>query len=261
MKVVRFDASGSIKYGVIEGDMVHSCQGSPFDNFRGRGSSFPFDGSVYRMSDIRLLSPCNPSKYVGIGINYYKTAEQTHAPIPRLPIMFLKPTTSVIGPHENIVLPDPSSRVIYEGELAVVIGKTAKNAPEEEAREYIFGYTCTNDVSDLSAFEKDGGNPTRAKGPDTFGPLGPWIETEIDPDDLKIEVRVNGQLRQAGATSDFIFGINAVVSFVSRVMTLLPGDIIATGTPPGMDALKAGDVVEVTIEGIGTLKNRVVSAD
>jgi 2-keto-4-pentenoate hydratase/2-oxohepta-3-ene-1,7-dioic acid hydratase in catechol pathway len=157
-------------------------------------------------------------------------------------------------------LPAEPSTIIHEGELAVVIGKTAKNVPEEKAREYILGYTCTNDVSDRSASQADSGNPTRTKGRDTFGPIGPWIETEVDPGDLKIEVLVNGDLRQAGSTSDFIFDVNKVVSFVSSVMTLLPGDVIATGTPPGMDKLKAGDVVEVKVEGIGTLKNPVVSA-
>jgi 2-keto-4-pentenoate hydratase/2-oxohepta-3-ene-1,7-dioic acid hydratase in catechol pathway len=172
--------------------------------------------------------------------------------------MFLKPTTSIIGPNENIVLSDPSSKVIHEGELAIVVGKKAKDVPEERAREYVLGYTCTNDVSDLTAFEEDRGNPTRTKGRDTFGPLGPWIETDVDPDDLRIEVHVNGELRQSGSTSDFVFGINKVVSFVSRVMTLLPGDVIATGTPPGADRITAGDVVEVTVDKIGTLKNSIV---
>jgi 2-keto-4-pentenoate hydratase/2-oxohepta-3-ene-1,7-dioic acid hydratase in catechol pathway len=213
------------------------------------------------VGEVKLLAPCNPSKYVGIGLNFRKTAEKMNMPISKVPIIFLKPTTSVIGPNDNIVLPPAPSKVIHEGELALVIGKEAKNVLEERAREYILGFTCTNDVSDVSAFEEDRGNPTRTKGRDTFGPLGPWIETEVDPDDLKIEVYVNGELRQCGSTSDFIFGINKIISFVSRVMTLLPGDIIATGTPPGSDKMKPGDVVEVKVDKIGTLKNFVVGSN
>jgi 2-keto-4-pentenoate hydratase/2-oxohepta-3-ene-1,7-dioic acid hydratase in catechol pathway len=261
MRLVRFEAFGNIKYGMLESDVVHGIQGSPFKNFKGPGSPFPLDGSSYKVSQVKLLAPCSPSKYVGIGVNFRKTAEKMNMSIPKVPIIFLKPTTSVIGPNDNIVLPFASSKVIYEGELALVIGKEAKDVLEEKAREYLLGFTCTNDVSDISAFEEDRGNPTRTKGRDTFGPLGPWIETEVDPDNLRIEAYVNGELRQCGSTSDFIFGINKVISFASSVMTLLPGDIIATGTPPGSDQLKPGDVVEVKIDKIGTLKNSVISTN
>lgn len=261
MRIVRFEAFGNIKYGMVENDVVHGFQGSPFKNFKGPGSPFPLDGSIYKVSDVKFLAPCEPSKYVGIGLNFHKTAEKMNMALPKVPIIFLKPTTSVIGPNDNIVLPFASSKVIHEGELALVIAKEAKDVLEEKAREYLFGFTCTNDVSDISAFEEDRGNPTRTKGRDTFGPLGPWIETEVDPDNLKIEVYVNGELRQYGSTSDFIFGINKVISFASSVMTLLPGDVIATGTPPGTDKIKPGDVVEVKIEKIGTLKNSVVGSN
>jgi 2-keto-4-pentenoate hydratase/2-oxohepta-3-ene-1,7-dioic acid hydratase in catechol pathway len=260
MKIVRFDASGSVKYGIFENHIIHGCQGSPFDRFGGLGTLLPLDGSVYRLDEVRLLAPCTPSKYVGIGLNFRKAAEHMKVPLPAIPIMFLKPTTSVIGPDDNIVLPDASSNIIHEGELAIVIGKTAKDIPEERARDYVLGYTCTNDISDLSAFEEDRGNPTRTKGHDCFGPIGPWIETDVDPDDLRIEVRVNGELRQAGSTSDFIFGINKMINFVSSVMTLLPGDVIATGTPPGTGRMKAGDVVEVKVDKVGILRNSVIGA-
>jgi len=261
MRIVRFETFGNIKYGMIESDVLHGFQSSPFGDFKGPGSPFPLDGSSYKISQVKLLAPCNPSKYVGVGLNFSKTAEQINTTLPKVPIIFLKPTTSVIGPNENVVLPYVSSKVLHEGELALVIGKEAKNVTEERAREYLLGFTCTNDISDAAAFEEDRGNPTRTKGRDTFGPIGPWIETEVDPDDLKIEVYVNGELRQYGSTSDFIFGINKIVSFVSSVMTLLPGDIIATGTPPGSDKLKAGDVVEVKIDKIGTLKNFIVDSN
>jgi len=246
---------------MVDRDVVRGFQRSPFEDFKGSGSSFPLDGNVYKLSEIELLTPCIPSKYIGIGLNFQKTVEILKMPIPKVPIVFLKPTTSIIGHNDNIILPPAPSRVIHEGELALVIGKEGKNVPEERAREHLLGFTCTNDVSDTSAFEEDHGNPTRAKGQDTFGPIGPWIETEVDPDDLKIEVYVNGELRQCGSTSEFIFGINKLISFVSTVMTLLPGDIIATGTPPGSVEIKPGDVVEVKIDRIGTLKNRVIGSN
>jgi 2-keto-4-pentenoate hydratase/2-oxohepta-3-ene-1,7-dioic acid hydratase in catechol pathway len=261
MRIVRFKAVGNIKYGMVESDVVHGFQGDPFREFKGPGSSFPLDGTTYKMSEIKLLAPCNPSKYVGIGLNFVKTVENSKMPIPKVPIIFLKPTTSVIGPDENIILPPPPSKVVPEGELALVIGKEAKDVQEARAKEYLFGFTCTNDVSDRSVFEEDRGNPTRTKGRDTFGPLGPWIETEPGSDDLRLEVYVNGKLLQSGSTSDFIFGINRLISFVSSVMTILPGDIIATGTPPGSDEIKPGDVVEVKIEKIGTLRNFVVASN
>jgi 2-keto-4-pentenoate hydratase/2-oxohepta-3-ene-1,7-dioic acid hydratase in catechol pathway len=261
MKIVRFEAFGNIKYGMIESYVVHGFGGSPFSAFKRGVSPFPLDGSTYKLSEVKLLAPCTPSKYVGVGLNFRKTAEKRNIPFPERPIIFLKPTTSVIGPNDSIILPRASSKVVHEGELALVIGKEAKDVLEERAREYLLGFTCTNDVSDSSAFGVDGGNPTRAKGQDTFGPLGPWIETEVESDNLTIEVYVNGDLHQSGSTNDFIFGINKIISFVSSVMTLLPGDIIATGTPPGSDKINSGDVVEVNVEKIGTLRNSVVRLD
>jgi 2-keto-4-pentenoate hydratase/2-oxohepta-3-ene-1,7-dioic acid hydratase in catechol pathway len=179
-------------------------------------------------------------------------------PIPSVPLIFLKPSTAVIGPDDKIVLPHGWERIDFEGELGVVIGKKAKDVPEKEAKEYILGYTCFNDVSDRHAQAADG-QWTRAKGYDTFAPIGPWIETEAEPDNLKLETYLNGELRQSASTSDLLFGISKLISFVSSIMTLLPGDVIATGTPSGVGPMKPGDVVEVRIEKIGTLKNFVVA--
>ena len=259
MRIVRFEILGDIKYGMLDGDDIHGFQGSPFSDFKKPGGFFPLDGSSYKMSEVKLLSPCSPNKYIGIGLNYASTLEKLKIPAPKVPVIFLKPSTSVIGPDENIVLPPDSTKVVQEGELALVIGKQAKDVQEKTAGEYLMGYTCTNDVTDHSAFKEDRGNPTRAKGRHTFGPTGPWIETELDTDDLKVEAYVNNELRQSGASSEFIFGINKIVSFVSGVMTLLPGDIIATGTPPGSTQIHPGDMIEIKIEKIGSLKNPVVA--
>jgi 2-keto-4-pentenoate hydratase/2-oxohepta-3-ene-1,7-dioic acid hydratase in catechol pathway len=195
---------------------------------------------------------------VCVGLNYRSHAEETKLPIPEVPLIFLKPSTAVIGPDEQIVLPLFSRRVDYEGELAVVIGKRAKDLAEDEVKGYIIGYTCFNDVSERHV-QKEDGQWTRAKGYDTFAPLGPCIETEIDPDDVKLETYLNGELCQCARTSDLIFGIPSLISFISRVMTLLPGDVIATGTPSGIGRMNPGDVIEVKIENVGTLRNSVVS--
>ena len=258
MRIVRFAAQGRVKYGVLEGDIIRSLRGSPFTRPAVPGHSLKFDGSIHELAKASLLAPCLPSKLACLGLNYRSHAEETNLPIPTLPLIFLKPSTSVIGPDANIVLPSlPKRRVDYEAELGVVIGKLAKNATLESAMEYILGYTCVNDVSERYA-QRDDGQWTRAKSFDTFAPLGPWIETEIDPGDLKIEARLNGEIRQSARTSDLIFGVAELVSFISSIMTLLPGDVIATGTPSGIGRMNPGDVVEIEIENIGTLRNFVV---
>jgi len=178
---------------------------------------------------------------------------------PSIPLIFLKPSTAVIGPNDAIILPLGSKRIDYEGELAVVVGKKAKDVPKGEAARYILGYTCFNDVSDREAQVADG-QWTRAKGYDTFAPLGPWIETDISPSGLKLETYVNGELRQSASTSELLFSVPELLSFISHVMTLLPGDVIATGTPEGVGSLRPGDIVEIKIEKIGTLKNPVVGS-
>jgi len=175
-----------------------------------------------------------------------------------VPLIFLKPSTAVIGPDDKIILPRTSRRVDYEGELAAVIGREAKDVPQNQAKDYVLGYTCFDDVSERY-FQKEDGQWTRAKSFDTFAPMGPWIETEIDPNDLKLETYLNGELRQSARTSDLIFGIAELVSFISSVMTLLPGDVIASGTTSGIGRMNPGDIVEVRIEKIGNLRNFVVA--
>ena len=258
MRIVHFAAQGKVKYGVVEGNIIHGFQGSPLAHFTGPSSAFVLDGSVYEFGAVRLLAPCTPSKIVGLGLNYRSHAEETKQPIPSVPLIFLKPSTAVIGPDDEIILPRFSRRVDYEGELGVVISRKAKDVAPDQAKDYVLGYTCFNDVTERHLQGEDR-QWTRAKGFDTFAPIGPWIETEIDPDDLKLETYLNGELRQSTRTSDLIFGIAELVSFISSVMTLLPGDVIASGTTAGIGPMNPGDVVEVKIEKIGNLRNFVVS--
>lgn len=251
MKIVRFSYRGNITYGVIEGEKVQPFSGSPFaDGFAASGQAVP-------LKDLKLLAPCQPSKLVCLGLNYKPHGDELKMKLPDLPLLFLKPSTAVIGPEENIVLPPGSERIDYECELAVVIGRTARNIKEANFADYVLGYTCFNDVTDRVAQALDG-QWTRAKSHDTFAPLGPCIDTSVDPFNLKIETHVNGKTVQSDYTSALIFHVPHLVSFISRIMTLLPGDVIATGTPAGIGPLKSGDIVEITIEKIGTLRNPVV---
>ena len=252
MRVVRFYSGSKIKYGVIDKASIRGLRRTPFRRIE-------LDDKTYHLDEVKLLAPCTPSKIVCLGLNYRSHAEETKLPVPEVPLIFLKPSTAVIGPEEEIILPRGTKRTDYEGELGVVIGKRAKDVPEAKASEYILGYTCFNDVSERYN-QRDDGQWTRAKGYDTFAPLGPCIETELSPNDLKIETYVNGKLYQCSRTSDLIFNVYRVVSFISGVMTLLPGDVIATGTPSGIGRLNPGDVVEITIEMIGTLRNSVVNS-
>lgn len=258
MRIVRFAAQRKVKYGRLEGNIIHCFRGSPFAYFKAPGSSFTLDGSAYELGEVRLLAPCTPSKIICLGLNYRSHVEETKHSIPSVPLIFLKPSTAVIGPDDKIILPRTSRRVDYEGELAAVIGREAKDVPQNQAKDYVLGYTCFDDVSERY-FQKEDGQWTRAKSFDTFAPMGPWIETEIDPNDLKLETYLNGELRQSARTSDLIFGIAELVSFISSVMTLLPGDVIASGTPAGIGRMNPGDVVEVRIEKIGNLRNFVVA--
>ncbi len=254
MRIARISIGDYVKYGIIKHDMVYIMHGDPFIN----PNSAVFDpGSErYPLDQVRLLSPCLPSKIVCLGVNYRPHAKEMNSSLPANPLIFIKPSTAVIGPNDLIVMPHNWKRVDFEGELGVVIGKTAKNVSEDEARKYILGYTCFNDVTERQ-FQKDDGQWTRGKSFDTFAPIGPWIETEIEADDLKVETFLNGEVRQSARTSELIFGIDTVVSFISGVMTLLPGDVIATGTPAGVGPMKTGDTVEVKIEKIGVLRNMV----
>ena len=259
LRIVRFAACNKVKYGVLDMSEIRGLKGSPFARFKGPGYSFAFDGHTWEFDNVKLLAPCTPSKIVCLGLNYRSHAEETGLPIPSVPLIFLKPSTAVIGPDDEIILPRLSKRVDYEGELGVVIGRKAKDVPCDSAKDYVLGYTCVNDVSERYV-QKEDGQWTRAKGYDTFAPVGPWIEADIHPDDLEVETYLNGELRQSARTSDLIFGISELIEFISGVMTLLPGDVIATGTPSGIGRMNPGDVVEVRIEGIGTLKNFVASS-
>jgi 2-keto-4-pentenoate hydratase/2-oxohepta-3-ene-1,7-dioic acid hydratase in catechol pathway len=216
-------------------------------------------GARYLLADVRLLAPVLPSKIVAIGRNYEEHARETGSEPPVEPLMFLKPSTAVIGPGDAIARPTQlSKRVDFEGELAIVFGRLCREVPPDRVPEVIFGYTCANDVTarDLQASD---GQWTRAKGFDTFCPLGPWIETGLDPGDVRLTTMVNGELKQDARTSLMIHRIATLVAYVTAVMTMLPGDVLLTGTPAGIGPLQDGDSVSVSIEGIGTLSNRVVN--
>jgi len=258
MKILRFAIKGIIKYGVLEDNKIKVMLGTPYSYFRRPSSSLRLTDNTYKLDAVRLLAPCLPSKIVAVGLNYRSHAEEFKLQIPSVPLIFLKPSTAVIGPEDKIIYPRASKRVDYEGELAVVIGRKAKGVDRAMAKEFILGYTCLNDVS-ARYEQRDDGQWTRAKSYDTFAPIGPYIETEISPDDLKLETYLNGDLRQSTRTSDLIFPVDMLVSFISNIMTLLPGDVVATGTPSGIGPMKPGDVVEVRIENIGTLRNYVVA--
>ena len=212
-------------------------------------------GDVLALQDVELLAPCQPSKIVCVGLNYTEHARELKMELPAEPVLFLKPPSAILGPGGQIVYPPSSRQVDYEGELAAVIGKRCKSIRAEDAEKYILGYTCFNDVTARDLQRKDV-QWTRAKSFDTFAPFGPWI-AKIDPSNANIETRVNGAVKQKSNTSDLIFDISRLVEFISQVMTLEPGDLIATGTPPGVGPLQKGDVVEVEIEGIGILRNSV----
>jgi 2-keto-4-pentenoate hydratase/2-oxohepta-3-ene-1,7-dioic acid hydratase in catechol pathway len=252
MRIVRFEMQGRTGYGILEGEKIEVLWDAPYE-----GGLAKTTGEVVSLPEVTLLAPCEPSKIVAIGLNYRDHAAEFGNPIPEEPLIFLKPSTAVIGPDEAIVYPEMSRRVDYEAELAVVIGKTARNVKEADFRDYVLGYTCINDVTARDLQKKDG-QWTRAKGFDTFAPLGPWIKTEIaNPDNLTVEGYLNGERRQHSNTSNLIFPVAYLISFISRIMTLLPGDVIATGTPSGIGPMQVGDVVEIRVEDIGTLRNRL----
>ena len=249
MRLVRFRFGDRIATGVVEGDAVRALAGTFFENPVPSGEEIPLD-------DVRLLAPILPSKVVCLGRNYAAHAAEFGGEVPEEPLVFLKPSTSVSGPGDPIPLPPISNRVDYEGELAVVIGRIARNVRAEETFRYILGYTCGNDVT-LRDLQKKDDQWARAKGFDGSCPLGPWVETELDPIDVHLEIRVNGEVRQSASTSDMVFGVATIIEFVTAFMTLLPGDVIMTGTPEGVGKLEPGDKVEVAVDGIGVLMNPV----
>jgi 2-keto-4-pentenoate hydratase/2-oxohepta-3-ene-1,7-dioic acid hydratase in catechol pathway len=236
---------------VVEGDQVRVAHGDPF------GSLDPTDRRL-PLGEIRLVAPCRPTKIIAIGVNYRSHAEEMKKEVPSSPLLFLKPPSAVLDPEGVIRHPALSGRVDYEAELAVVVGKEAKGISPDEADRVILGYTCFNDVT-ARDLQKTDGQWSRAKGFDTFAPMGPWIVTDLNPEKLQIESFLNGERRQCGNTADLIFPVRHLVSFISQVMTLCPGDVIATGTPSGVGPMKPGDRVDVVIEGIGRLTNTVAA--
>lgn len=248
LKIGRFSREDSIFYGVVEGERVIEVD----DPFK---STSP-NGVVHNIEHLNALAPCLPGKAVCVGLNYREHAAEVGMDLPSEPVLFIKPSSSVIGTGDYIEYPEMSQRVDYEAELAIVIGARCKNVGVEEAAGYVLGYTCANDVTARDLQQKDG-QWTRAKSFDTFLPLGPYIIKGVDPDRLGISLYLNGEVRQKSNTEDMIFKTGELVSFISRVMTLNPGDIILTGTPPGIGPMQRGDRVEVMIELLGTLSNTV----
>jgi len=251
-----------MSFGVVEGEpsagltglTVAEIDGHPFGELR-------FTGQRWAVADVRLLSPILPSKVVCVGRNYADHAAELGNEVPKEPLLFLKPSTSVIGPNDAIRIPPQSKQVEHEAELAVVIGVTgARRVDRAGAAAAVFGYTCANDVTARDLQRKDV-QFTRAKGFDSFCPIGPWIVTGIDVGDVEVRCEVNDEVRQLGRTKDMVFDVPTLVSYVSHVMTLLPGDVILTGTPAGVSPMASGDEVVVSIEGIGTLTNRVLTLD
>ena len=251
MKIGRFKWGERTIYGVVKGKEIEVIKESRVWELM---ESVTPTGEVVSFKEVKFLSPTRPSKIVAVGLNYKDHAEEMGKPLPEEPLLFMKPSTAVVANKMRIYLPKMSQRVDYEGELAVVIGKKCRKVSVEEAREFILGYACFNDVTARDLQQKDG-QYTRAKSFDTFAPYGPWVQTDLDPIGLQITTRVNGEVRQKGNTEEMIFSPFELVSFISQIMTLLPGDVVATGTPPGVGPLKSGDRVEVEIEGIGTLIN------
>ena len=260
MRIARFSSGGEVSFGVVEGVpagpsglTVTPLAGHPFGPVQPAGPPRPLPG-------VRLLAPVLPSKIVAIGKNYAAHAAELGGDVPEVPVVFLKPSTSVVGPGEPIQYPRQSGEVHHEAELAVVIGRLCRDVPRERAAEVVLGYTCANDVT-ARDLQKIDGQWGRAKGFDTFCPLGPWVETELDPGDLRVACTVDGELRQDGRTSEMVRDVADLIAHVSAAMTLLPGDVLLTGTPAGVGPLAVGQEVAVTVEGIGTLRNPVVARD
>jgi 2-keto-4-pentenoate hydratase/2-oxohepta-3-ene-1,7-dioic acid hydratase in catechol pathway len=276
VRIARFAKGGEVAYGVVgeaQADgagaarpepragglsVIAELRGHPFSPGKG---GVQFTGATFPLDDVRLLAPVLPSKVVAVGRNYADHAREMGGEPPAEPVLFLKPSTAVVGHGDPIAYPVKlTQRVDYEGELAVIIGRLCREVPAAQAAEVIFGYTCANDVTARDLQARDG-QWTRAKGFDTFCPLGPWIETDADPADLQLTTEVNGEVRQQARTSQLLYDVPALVEYVSTVMTLLPGDVLLTGTPAGAGPLEDGDEVSVTIENVGSLHNTVVNRD
>ncbi len=258
MKIIRYQKEDEIKRGILHEETIYELKGDIFSNFSA-------GQKIGKLEEIKLLAPVKPPNIIAIGLNYKQHALETGAEIPERPVIFLKATSSITGPDSEIILPKLApAEVDYEAELAVVIAKKAKNIETVEVDDYILGYSCANDVSARDCQKKLDKQWARGKSFDTFCPLGPWIETEVVPDDLKIKSVLNGEIMQESRTSDMIFNIEQLVSYLSHNMTLLPGTVILTGTPEGVGFareekvfLRDGDQIKIEIEGIGSLENTV----
>jgi len=253
VRFARVEIGASISYCIIEGETAVLIDGPPYGDYNKTGQTAP-------LAECRLRAPVEPSKIVCVGLNYADHAAETGTALPEEPCLFMKPSTAVTGPNDDIIFPRMAARVDHEAELGVVIAKRAAKAPRENWRDFVLGYTCFNDVTARDLQAKDG-QWTRAKGFDTFAPVGPWIETGLDPSALSIQARVNGEVRQDSNTRHLIFDPSFLIPFISEVMTLLPGDIIATGTPAGISGMSVGDTVEIEIGGIGVLRNTVAAPE
>ncbi len=250
MKFLRFVGKDNVeRYGWLHDDCVGLVEGNLFGEYRRLEASF-------KLSEVKILAPVIPEKIICLGRNFVEHAKEQGVEVPESPLIFLKPPSAVIAEAEEVVLPLQSQQVEHEAELVVVIGKQGRWIPIEDAQNYVFGYTIGNDITARDLQAKDG-QWTRAKGFDTFCPLGPWIETELDPSDLLITCRVNSELRQMASSSEMVFSVPQVIAYVSSIMTLKPGDLIFTGTPSGIGSIVSGDEMEIEIEGIGVLHNRV----
>ena len=253
MRIVRYESQDGKKpkYGWLLDDKVGEIGGNIFGRYQRKEAETP-------LADVRLLAPSEPTKILCVGRNYVEHAKELGNEVPKIPLIFMKPPSSIISNGETIILPPQSAQVEHEGELVIVIGKRGRHITTENAKKHILGYTVGNDVT-ARDLQKSDSQWTRAKGFDTFCPFGPWIDTEFDPADSVLTCRVNGQMRQMASTRDMVFNVGVLISYISSVMTLESGDLIFTGTPSGVGELKDGDEVSVEIEGLGEIKNKVKS--
>jgi len=252
MRIARVLHQGEIEYGVIDAEEVRFLASPPIGELR-------FSGNVASLADCRLLAPVLPSKIVCVGKNYVAHAAEFGTEVPKEPLLFLKPSTAIIGPGDQIRYPAGVERLDHEAELAIVISRTATRVSEADAEQHILGYTCANDVS-ARDYQASDGQWTRAKGFDTFCPLGPWINTDLDPSSLHVRAVLDGALKQDGDTADMVFKPNFLISYISHVMTLLPGDVILTGTPDGVGPMQVGNSITIDVDGVGELTNTVVAS-
>lgn len=252
MKFTRFMVGKDSYAGVVEGETIREIKGDIF-------TSWTYTGNVFSIGEVKLLAPLEPNQVIGIGANYVAKKEDLPSELPAIPVFFFKPTSSVIGPEDEIVIPDGIEQVKFESELAVVIGKEAKNVAEEDVLDYVFGYTVGNDVTAPQFFREDG-HWTIGKSFDTFTPLGPVIETKLDPSTVMVEAKLNGVEKQNSSTELMIISLRKMISYLTNVMTLKAGDVILTGSPLGAEMVNAGDSIECEIKGIGTLRNSFVTS-